>query len=339
MDPGSRAEITYIIVTYNAARYIRRCVGSIRRWHAVNGRGARPAIVVVDNASSDGTQAILDELAASGRDLRVVRMDRNIGFGPANNVGFREMPSRYYVLLNADAWLVGNSFAPAIAALESDPRAAVCGLPLVYPDGSPQTYAYQFSSWHKWLLQLCGVPAAVKWLASRRAAVALLRRIPYGSEYVRSHSRVRIDLDRVDAGNFNGDTRSAAWVCGAAMVLRGSFVRECGGFDPGIFLYGEDEDLCREAHRRGQRVIIVDAVPVVHVLGWGETGMSAVVADLKYGSLRYFIAKNMRNPVERALMRLLLPFHVYGRTRFYRAWTRRRRSRAAAEGATLMSGR
>jgi GT2 family glycosyltransferase len=97
------------------------------------------------------------------------------------------------------------------------------------------------------------------------------------------------------------------------MLLSHDFVRASGGFDPDIFLYGEDEDLCIQAHKYGFDVVTVTTTPIVHALGWGGKSFRPMVARMKYESLRYFISKNVKGSLNRLLMFALLPFYVYGK--------------------------
>lgn len=331
MATGCRSEVAFVVVTCNSANHIRKCIESIVT-HAVPAACLK-TIVVIDNASTDGTAAILAELAGTVPGLRVRLCERNIGFGAANNIAFAEVAARYFVLLNPDTWLVADSISPALTLMAAQPAVAVCGLPLVFPDGSPQTHAYRFSSWHKWLLQLLGIRALVARCARVRSLSALLSRCRYGREFTRIHARPLLDLKRVRLGEHDGTSCPTDWVCGAAMIVDGNFIRETGGFDQQLFLYGEDEDLCIQAHRCGQSVVTVNAVPVVHIMGWsanrgdrGDRGDrdTRLTADCKFQSLRYFIHKNIPGPGSRLIMRLLLPFHVYGYRAFDRIWRTRK---------------
>lgn len=322
MVAGSQPEVAFVVVTCNSAPHVRACIESIVA-HALPTKSPK-TIIVVDNASADGTAAILTELAGKVPGLRVTFCERNLGFGAANNLGFAAVPARYFVLLNPDARLVADSVTPAVALLAAQPSVAVCGLPLVFPDGSPQTSAYRFSSWKKWLLQLLGVRALAARAVRIRGLSALLSGCSYGRDFALLHARAPIDLERVRQGEHPGSSRPVDWVCGAAMVVDGDFIRETGGFDRLMFLYGEDEDLCIRAHRRGRGVRVVDAAPVAHELGWGRHRFNRATADFKFDSLRHFIRKNIDGPFDRLMMRLLLPFHVYGYRRFYRAWRARK---------------
>lgn len=314
MENGIRYRLAIVIVSYNSFRDIERSARS-----ALKFRGRNDIVIVVDNASSDGTRLVLDRLKASEEGLKVILLEKNIGFGPANNVGFNSVSAEWYFLLNADAWLISDSLEKPISLIEVDPKIAICGLPLVFPDGSPQTFAYSFTSWRKWLLQLVGVRSAIKLLAKVGFLNKLFSKLHIGRFYIQSLTREQLifDEDRVADYCPTLEIHDVDWVCGAAMLIKGGFVECVSGFDENIFLYGEDEDICLAAHIRGERVVWCDCCPVVHVFGWGENKFSPMVADLKYRSLNYFIRKNYKSPVDRFLMKTLLPFHVYGWKGFF----------------------
>lgn len=298
-----------IVVTHNGAQYIERAVQSLFEHF----RPVDPFdLVIVDNASHDSTPALLRKLRTEFRRIRIISLKQNIGFGPAHNVVFSRFPAAFYLLLNQDAWLQTDSVSPALASLIQQPDVAVCGLPLAFPDGSPQTFAYPFSSGRKWLLQLTGIPSVAKLLTRVPGMPYLFKHIPLGREFVRRHTSAQQQLQLNRGTLCLAPLRDVDWVCGAAMLLRGDFVEAVGGFDPNIFLYGEDEDICISAHRRGQRVAAADVPPITHALGWNLNQSSRTVANLKYSSLTYFINKNIPSPTERAAMKLLLPFYVFG---------------------------
>jgi GT2 family glycosyltransferase len=82
--------------------------------------------------------------------------------------------------------------------------------------------------------------------------------------------------------------RKVDWVCGAAMLLREEVRTQLtGGFDPNIFLYGEDEDLCIETFKNGWQIEQLQVQPVIHELGWGKNRKQfKIVAKYKADSLK-----------------------------------------------------
>ncbi|MBE9526676.1 MAG: glycosyltransferase family 2 protein [Proteobacteria bacterium] len=310
----SNIETALIIVTYNSEKDIQRCIESIYM-HVKN--ISQTEIIVVDNNSSDATLQILENIKYKFDNLSVIQLEENIGFGRANNIGFQAVNADFYVLLNADAWLIGDSIMPALNAMRSNNNVVICGLPLVFPDGSPQTSSHFYSAWTRWALKLLGVRLFIMWLFKIKVMRKFLVKLPMGGEFIKTQLQPKFDIDNLNTQIISNNIRDVDWVCGAAMVLQGNFVREVGGFDPKIFLYGEDEDLCITACRMAKRVSTIDTMPVVHMLGWGGGRFNRKVADFKYVSLGYFINKNIHSYLDRFLMTLLLPVYVYGWRRFF----------------------
>jgi len=314
----TQVDIAFVIVTFNSEQYILQCINSIR--NNFIGSKLSSSIIIVDNASSDNTRNILSDIEESVENTRIILLDKNVGFGSANNVGFDSISAQYYVLINSDAWLIADSITPAVNAMISNSSIAICGLPLVFPNGKPQTYVYSFSSWQRWILVILGVRILITQLLLTKMGRKLLSRLPFGREFIHSQSRPHITLDQASLLHYSGKVRQVDWVCGAGMVIAGDFIRNFHGFDPAIFLYGEDEDLCITAHRSGRKVVAADVPPVAHMLGWGANKFNRHIANLKYTSLRYFIGKNIHRTLDRVLMSFLLPFYVYGIKRCYFAW-------------------
>lgn len=313
VKPAPEAVVT--VVTYNSATDIERCLRSLNAHFSPLGEG-RAEVHVVDNASSDGTPAILKRLAVEYDWLKLHFSCENIGFGPGNNLVLNSVPAKAYILINADAWLVADSLSPTFERLATSPKTGIIGLPLVYPDGSPQSYSFMPSAWHRWLILLIGLRGMAKALIGFAPTRALMKLAPFSRNFVNNHGKALLNLNDQVAIMLTatGEVRPASWVAGAAMVLSPEFVEASGGFDPEIFLYGEDEDLCIRSHRLGFDVETLQTAPIVHNLGWGGSGgFRPRVSRMKYDSLKYFIIKNVRGTFNRAMMRLLLPAYVYGR--------------------------
>ena len=288
-------DLTIVVVTYNSQRFVRGCLGSLR---ARMPKRYRAQVVVVDNASQDASAEII---RSEFPEVQLVQAGANLGFGRGNNLGMAVAPARYYYLHNADAYLQGDSLDAALDLLEAHPGVGVAGLPLVFPDQSPQTGAYAFSGPVKWALQGLGVDrlARVVAIAPRLGWLrAMLARLPMAQSFVRTHAKGALpEVTHVD------------WVCGAAMILREAVRADLGGgFDPAIFLYGEDEDLCIEARRKGWQVAQLGVAPVIHEFGWASGGKpSQQVARLKAESLKVFIDKHFaRGSLRWLAMRAML---------------------------------
>ncbi len=293
---AQRRDLSIIIVTYNSASYIRNCLGSLIEHAPQISHG----VVVVDNDSSDDTVSIVER---EFPEVELLKLQENIGFGRGNNAGMEHRPAEFYYLHNADAYLQGDSLDQAVELMRKHDRIAIGGLPLVYPDSSPQTAAYAASTPRKWLIQATGLIPLARNVIQRKPHGVLARLVG------------RSSLGRSFAATYgnSGDTQPSIkkfdWVCGAAMVIRDSALADLdGGFDPAIFLYGEDEDLCLRASECGWEVAQLQTVPVVHEFGWGKSVKSTrVVVDHKLKGLSIMIDRHFKTkPVSRIVMHALL---------------------------------
>src|SRR5580704_12002020 len=93
-------DISVIIVTYNAAEYIRACLDSV-----CGQEGVELEILIVDNASADNTAQVIREYIGGKKNLRLFANRENIGFGRANNQAFAASTGQFIYLLNPDAQL------------------------------------------------------------------------------------------------------------------------------------------------------------------------------------------------------------------------------------------
>ncbi len=91
-------QVSVVIVTHNSAAYVAPCLDSLRR----NTAYPRWELIVVDNASGDGTAELVEEAARKDSRIRLIRLEENLGFAAANNIGLRAAQGDYMILLNAD---------------------------------------------------------------------------------------------------------------------------------------------------------------------------------------------------------------------------------------------
>lgn len=125
----ARPEVTVVMLTYNRWDLTKEALRLLAEVTE-----PRYEVVVVDNASTDGTVAELDRISGA----RILRNPRNLGFGPANNQGAAVARARYLLLLNSDAWVRPGWLQPLLDVADADPRVAAVAPKLLYPDGRLQ---------------------------------------------------------------------------------------------------------------------------------------------------------------------------------------------------------
>jgi hypothetical protein len=227
-------DVTVVIVSFNTCAVLRECLLRLE----VEGRGLSFETIVVDNASRD------DSAAMVRRDfphVRLIASAQNLGFGAANNMGFREARGRYVVLLNSDAFLLSRSLSRAVRYMDATPHAALAGARLVGRDGAWQPSARAFPSLLNDFLVLSGLSA----------------------KYPRSRFFGRPDRTWADALKAG----SVDWVPGAFAIVRREVLAAVGNFDERFFLYYEEVDLCLRLRAAGYQIHYRPEIVVVHLGG------------------------------------------------------------------------
>ena len=236
-----------IVISYNTREVLRECLQSIIAECALLPAGVEAEVLVVDNASTDGSSEMVErEFAmasnpASSCPVRLIRSNVNLGFAAANNLAMEAARGRYLVLLNSDASFHPGALRLSIQRMDANTTVGLGGARLVGPHGEWQPSARAFPTlWHVFVV-LSG-------LASRYPK-----------------SRIFGAFDRTWAGP---DLQAEVdWVPGAFSIMRREALVKTGLFDPRFFLYCEEVDLCRRIKAQAFRVLYWPDVVVTHIGG------------------------------------------------------------------------
>jgi len=226
------ADVSVVVVTWNALPYVEQCLESVRG----------EDVVVVDNGSKDGTVALVRERFP---EVRLIEQE-NKGMGGGNNAGMRAADGRYFLLLNSDAWVVDDGLAQLVAFADAHPEAAVVGPKLLNTDGTLQRSARGEPT--LWRL-------ATEYLAIRKLAPHSGRLNPlYRGDF---------DHDRV---------AEVDWLSGSALLVRREAADAVGLFDEDFFMFSEEVDWMTRFRRAGWKVLFYPDAEVVHVGGASHGG-------------------------------------------------------------------
>jgi N-acetylglucosaminyl-diphospho-decaprenol L-rhamnosyltransferase len=263
-------DVSVVVVTYNALPWIEQCLESV---------GGVPT-VVVDHGSSDGT---VDFVRERFPEVDLVEAE-NRGLAAGWNRGLRETTGRYALLLNADAWLVGDALEKLVEAADARPRAAVVGPRLSNTDGTLQRSVRGFPT--LWRL-------ATEYFFLRKLA-------PRSST-----------LNAFYAGGFDHDwEREVEFVMGACMLVRRDAIAEVGLADEDFFVFSEETDWCYRFWRAGWRVVFFPGAECVHVRGAAHGGR--LYHENLRGHLRFFAKHYGPVQAERARRLLRLALRLRG---------------------------
>lgn len=267
-------DFSVIVVSWNVRDLLRECLASVVNEQGTaagersevdaggNQAGAAPTaeIIVVDNASTDGSAAMVQ---AEFPHVRLIVNAHNAGFAAANNQAVAQARGRFLFLLNPDAYLRPGALPGLARFLAAHPEAAAVGPNVLNPDGTWQAAAFRFPT--LWDLFCEAVFLSVLFPRSRFFA-------------------------RKEIGGFNRDhVREVDWVQGCALVIRRAVWDVVGPFDEGYWMYVEELDWCRRAKALGYRLFFTPDAEVVHYGQRAVARARAAILPLGFRShFRYF---------------------------------------------------
>jgi GT2 family glycosyltransferase len=220
--PGPPPLVSVVVVNYNGADALPRCLEAL----VADTGEASTEVLVVDNASSDGSDAIAEAAAERHESIRLLRSPTNRGYAGAVNLALADARGTYVAVLNMDVMVAAGWLDPLIAFLESAPDAgAVC--PLIVLESDPgrinaagQNVNVTGLGFNRWLEEPC-----------ERAGSAPIR---------------------------------VSGLHGASFLIRREDFESIGGWDESGFLYHEDVELSWLLRLAGKEIYCVPTSRVSH---------------------------------------------------------------------------
>ena len=265
-------DASVIIVNWNAKQYLMTCLESIERHtHAVTAE-----IIVVDNASSDGTA---EELRKRYPDVKLIESDVNAGFAKGNNVGIERATGRYICLVNPDVEFLDDCLGKLCRYMDLNQKVGICGPKILNKDGTIQYSCREYPSlWNN----LCFA------LGLHR----LFPQIAFFSNELMSYFDHN-ELREVDA------------LSGCFMVARREATNEVGLLDDSFFMYSEDVDWCRRFHDKGWKVVFNPETEAMHYGGGSSENVSVRSAVEQERAILQYWSKH-HGAVRTRLIRVIL---------------------------------
>ncbi len=254
--------ISIVIVTWNCKAFAQECLTSLE---AQKGEFTKQ-IIVVDNASADGTPELI---AAQFPGVRLIRSTTNLGFSRANNMGLAEANGDYICLINPDVNVAPNCLRNMLEFMEREPLVGLIGPKMIGADGQVGRSTMRFPTIWNSLCRALGLDVIFK--GSRVFGGFLMR------DFRHDHTR--------DVDVLNG------WF----WMTRRSAMSEVGVLDPQLFMYGDDLDWCRRFHNSHWRVVFFSDAKAIHY-GGGTTKKAPIpfYLALQRANLQYWLKHNGR---------------------------------------------
>lgn len=246
---SSATDIGVVVVTYQSMSTIERCLMLLLACPTV------AKLIVIDNASGDGTPACVEAIAKQHPRVRLVRNRENCGFGAACNQGASALDTPWVAFVNPDIYIERDSLLRLVTHARTRPGAGVLGVDMVGEQGLHDPAARRCDPSLRELLFRGGQRDA--WYVGRDP---------------------KLDLQSVEA------------ISGALMLMPLGLFLKVGGFDEDYRLHVEDLDLCRRVRAAGYEVLVANDVTVTHLRGVSSRSRPMWVEWQKHRSLwRYFL--------------------------------------------------
>lgn len=270
-------ELTYCIVNTNGREHVPACLGAIAETHP---EGVEHEILLLDNASDDGSVALAEELAAGdpriGSALRVIALERREGKAANDTRLLQEAAGEYCLLLNEDSELQPGAAAALLDAMRADPKAGAAGAQLLDPAGVPQPCAWRLPGVGTALAQALFLH---KWLVT-------------------------------ESGGDSGDPpRVVGWAQSAALLVRRSAAEAVGYLDPDFFVYSDETDFCKRLlDDAGFHTLYVPAARAIHHEQLSTDRSSGERRIVEFHRNRDLYMRKHHGPVAAAAVRGLTAF-------------------------------
>ncbi len=241
-------DVSILIVSYNTRAMTAAALTSV----VTETQSTSYEIIALDNASSDGSSAMLKAHPANPA---VIALTENIGFARANNVAARTARGRYILLLNPDTVVLDRAIDNLVAFAQSRPEARIWGGRTLFADNTlnPSSCWSRMTVWN---------------LFCRATGLTAL------------FSKTEMFNGEAFGGWQRDCIRNVDIVSGCFFLIERDLWNELGGFDPLFFMYGEEADLCLRARASGANPAVTPNATIVHYGGASETARTGKMVRL-----------------------------------------------------------
>lgn len=242
--------LSVIIVSYNTRQLLDDCLKSVT---AAQQPAGGVEVIVVDNASSDGSQEMV---RAVYPDVALLANQENVGFAAANNRGAAAANGRYLLFLNSDTRVEPDALVKPLAYLEEHPAAGAITVKLLYPSGQRDPDNHR------------GFPTPWNAFCHFTGLSRVFPHSPRFNDYFQSYR----DFSQ---------THPIDVTAGSFLMMPADLFHRVGGWDETYFFYGEDIDLSYRIRQTGAEIIYYPHVTVLHYKG-ASSGLrkeSAAIAN------------------------------------------------------------
>ncbi len=260
---ASALDVSVIIVNYNVRDFLHQALVSIQK----SLKGMNSEIIVVDNASDDGSAEMVRHQFPH---VRLILNASNLGFAKANNIALKQALGKFLLLINPDTIVQEDTIRVMVEFLKSHHKVGLAGCKILNPDGSIEL--------------ACRRSFPTPWVAFSKI-FGLSKLFPKTKLF----GKYNLTYLKID------ETNPVEAVSGSFMMVRKETLSQVGGLDESFFMYGEDLDWCYRIHQAGWQIYYVHSTQIIHYKGESTRRSSIDEIHTFYEAMRLFVDKHFRS--------------------------------------------
>jgi GT2 family glycosyltransferase len=284
--------LSIIIPSFNTADLTINCLKSI-----FTDKGLKEIpyeIIIIDNASTDDSVSKIKKLSGP---ITLIENKHNLGFGGANNQGFKIAKGNYILMLNSDTIILHSAISQSLDWLSSHPEAAGCTAQLLNSDESIQAsggYFPNLLNTFTWCLGLDDLPLINQ----------LVKPIhPHTPDFY-THDRYYLH------------DHPQQWITGAYFLTRKNIIDKVSGFDESYFMYGEELEMMYRIYQEFPTLQLWYLIgPQIIHLGGKSASSQKQIFEREYDGIKAFFAKH--HPSQLPLIEKLISINRFLRSTVY----------------------
>lgn len=235
-------DLSIIVVSFNTRKITTACLNYLKK--NLKKYPLTYELIIVDNNSTDGSKELLFNLKKNWPQLKIIFLNKNLGYTKANNLGLKEAQGKYTLFLNSDVFIKDIDFLDLIQIMEYDKLIGALTIKVNLQDGSIDYACHRgFPTLWRSFCYFVG-------LENLFTRIPILNRV-FGGYHLAHLSKKEIHEIEV--------------ISGAFFFSRTDILKKIGGFDEDYFVYGEDVELCFQIKKLGYKILYYPLWEVTHL--------------------------------------------------------------------------
>ena len=262
--------VSVIIIQYNNSHLTETAIETLLKFHKNN-----VEVILVDNGSTDPNALKFTERF---QDVKVIRSEKNLGFGAANNMAAQQSSGDILLFLNNDVIITSEFVNKIEDEFNKDTSIGIIGPKLLNKD--------------KTLQLSCGkLPSFIVEFRDKILYSAVDKKNTPALKYVNKKFSQRKEME---------------WVTGAALFITKNLFDELGGFDESFFMYYEDKDICARALGKGKTVLYFPECDLIHLRGGSFKGPEQTFLMRKYRESQVLYYNKHKSKLQQIFLQIYL---------------------------------